>query len=80
MSDEFETFLDNLEKLMFDFSSCHLHFTLFTGDFNAKSKNWSKYDTTTAKRSTAGFSFYTIWYKAINNGAYTYFREFFKLE
>ena len=73
-------FLTILIKLMFDLFSCHSHFTLFTCDFNAKSKNWSKYDTTTAKRSTVGFSFYTILYKTINNGAYTYFREFFKLE
>ena len=34
---------------MFIILSCHSHFMLFIGDFNAKSKNQSKYDTTTAK-------------------------------
>ena len=34
---------------MFDILSCHSYFMLFIGDFNAKSKNWSKYDITLAK-------------------------------
>ena len=45
-SDEFEAFLANLEKLIFDVSSGYSDFVLLIGDINAKSRNWSNHDIT----------------------------------
>ena len=49
MSDEFDSFITNLEKIVVDISRSNPHFLLLIGDFNAKSSNWSSNDTTTAK-------------------------------
>ena len=48
-SDEFESFITNLEKIVADISRSNLHFILLIGDFNAKSSNWSPNDTITAE-------------------------------
>ena len=40
-SDEFYSFVNNLEKLMTDIYSQKADFVLIIGDFNAKSCNWS---------------------------------------
>ena len=45
--DEFDSFIDNLEKLTLDIYSRKTDFVLMIGDFNAKSCNWSISDTTT---------------------------------
>ena len=48
ISDDFNSFTNNLEKLVINISSTSPHFILIIGDFNAKSSNWSSNDTTTA--------------------------------
>ena len=48
-ADEFDLFMLNLEKLLVDRSNRKTHFVLITSDFNAKSRNWSTNDTTTAE-------------------------------
>ena len=45
-SDEFQSFVSNLEKLLINLSSFDPHFVILLGDFNAKSKSWSVNDTT----------------------------------
>ena len=47
--DEFYSFITNLEKMVLDISWNNPYFILITGDFNAKSSNWSSNDTTTAE-------------------------------
>ena len=47
-SNDFNSFTTNLEKLVINLSSTNMHFILMIGDFNAKSRNWSSNDTTTA--------------------------------
>ena len=44
--DEFEVFLSNLEKLIFNSSSVHSDFVLLIGNFNVRSRNWSNHDLT----------------------------------
>ena len=46
-SDEFQYFSSDLEKLLININSFDLHFVILLGDFNAKSKSGSIYDTTT---------------------------------
>ena len=46
-SDEFQSFISNLEKLLININSFDPHFVILLGDFNAKSKSWSINDTTT---------------------------------
>ena len=48
-TDEFDLFMLNLEALLIDISNRNPHFVLITGDFNAKSRNCSTYDTTTSE-------------------------------
>ena len=48
-SDEFDSFITNLENLVVDISRSNPHFLLSIGDFNAKSSNWSSNDTATAE-------------------------------
>ena len=48
-SDEFDSFLANLEKIVVNISRSNPHFLLLIGDFNAKCSNWSTNDTTTAE-------------------------------
>ena len=48
-SDEFDSFITNLEKIVVDISRSNPHFLLLIGDFNAKSSNWSSNDTTSAE-------------------------------
>ena len=48
-SDEFDSFITNLEKNVVDISRSNPHFLLLIGDFNSKSSNWSSNDTTTAE-------------------------------
>ena len=45
----------NLEKLLVDRSNRKMHFVLITSDFNAKSRNWSTNDTTTAEGGHLNF-------------------------
>ena len=45
-SDEFVSFVSNLEKLLINVTSRDTHFLILLSDFNAKSKSWSVYDTT----------------------------------
>ena len=45
-SDEFQSFISNLEKLLININSFDPHFVILLGDFNAKSKSWSNNDTT----------------------------------
>ena len=47
--DEFDSFITDLEKMVLDVSRNDPYFILITGDFNAKSSNWSSNDTTTAE-------------------------------
>ena len=46
-SDEFDSFISNLQKLLINITSFDPHFVILLGDFNAKSKSWSVNDTTT---------------------------------
>ena len=46
-SDEFQSFISNLEKLLININSFDPRFVILLGDFNAKSKPWSVNDTTT---------------------------------
>ena len=46
-SDEFQSFISNLEKLLININSFDPHLVILLGDFNAKSKSWSINDTTT---------------------------------
>ena len=46
-SDEFQSFISNLEKILININSFDPHFAILLGDFNAKSKSWSTNDTTT---------------------------------
>ena len=48
-SDEFDSFITNLEKIVVDISRGNPHFLLLIGDFNANSSNWSSNDATTAE-------------------------------
>ena len=48
-SDEFDSFISNLEKLLINITSFDPHFVILLDDFNAKSKSWSVNDTTTEK-------------------------------
>ena len=48
-SDEFDSFITNLENLVVDISRSNRHFLLLIGELNAKSSNWSSNDTTTAE-------------------------------
>ena len=50
-SDEFQSFISNLEKLLINLSSFDPHFVILLGDFNAKSKSWSVNDTTSEEDS-----------------------------
>ena len=45
--DEFDSFINDFEKLIIDIYSRKADFVLMIGDFNAKSCNWSINDTTT---------------------------------
>ena len=40
-SDEFDSFISHLEKLLISITSSDPHFVILLGDFNAKSKSWS---------------------------------------
>ena len=40
-SDEFDSFISHLEKLLINITSSDPHFVILLGDFNAKSKSWS---------------------------------------
>ena len=51
MSNEFEIFFANLEKLVFDFSGGHSDFVLLIDNFNVKSRNSLNQETTTAERA-----------------------------
>ena len=46
-SDEFQSFISNLEKLLININSFDPHFVILLGDFNAKSKSWSVKDVST---------------------------------
>ena len=46
-SDEFDSFISNLEKFLIDITSYDPHFVTLLGDFSAKSKLWSVNDTAT---------------------------------
>ena len=48
-SDDFNSFITNLEKLIVSISSTNPHLLLMIGDFNAKSSNWSSNNTATAE-------------------------------
>ena len=45
--DEFQSFISNLEKILFNINSFNPHFVILLGEFNTKSKSWSVNDTTT---------------------------------
>ena len=49
-SDEFQSFINNLERLLININSFDPHFVILLGDFNAKSKSWS----TNAKTTEEG--------------------------
>ena len=46
-SDDFQSFISNLEKLLININSGDPHFVIFLDDFNPKSKSWSVNGTTT---------------------------------
>ena len=46
-SDDFQSFMSNLEKLLINVNSSDPHFVILLRDFNAKSKSWSVNETTT---------------------------------
>ena len=48
-TDDFDLFMLNLEAPLVDISNRNPHFVLITGDFNAKARNCSTYDTTTSE-------------------------------
>ena len=45
-SNEVDSFISNLEKILINTTSFDPHFLTFLGDFNAKSKSWPVNDTT----------------------------------
>lgn len=49
ITDDFDLFILNLETLLVNISNRNLHFVLITVYFNAKSTNWSTYETITSK-------------------------------
>ena len=53
--DEFDLFITNLEKIVFNTSRSNPHFLMIIGDFNAKFRNWSSNDTTTAKSAQVDY-------------------------
>ena len=54
MPDEFDSFINDFEKLMIDIYSRKADFVLMIGDFNAKSCNWSINNTTTPEGAHLG--------------------------
>ena len=46
-SDEFQSFISNLEKLLININNFDPHFVILLGDFKAKSRSWSLNRTTT---------------------------------
>ena len=46
-SDDIQSFIRNLEKLLININSLDPHFVILLGDFSAKSNSWSVNDTTT---------------------------------
>ena len=51
-SDEFQSFIRNLDKLLININCFGPHFVILLGDFNAKSKSWSVNDTTAKEGTT----------------------------
>ena len=54
-SNEFDSFITNLEKNVVDISRSNSHFVLLIGDFNVKSSNWSSNDITTAEDAQSNY-------------------------
>ena len=46
-SDEFQSFISNLENLLINITNYNPHFVILLGKFNAKSKSWTVNNTTT---------------------------------
>ena len=46
-SDEFQSFVSNLENLLINITNYNLHFVILLGKFNAKSKSWTVNNTAT---------------------------------
>ena len=54
-SDEVDSFITNLDKMVDDTSRSNPHFVLIIGNFNAKSSNWSSNDITTAESAQLNY-------------------------
>ena len=52
ISNDFQSFISNLEKPLININSFDPHLVTLLGDFNAKSKSWSVNDTTTEEECT----------------------------
>ena len=74
ISDEFDLFTINLEKIVVDISRSNLHFVLIIGDFNAKSSNWSSINTTIAEDAQLDLT--SLWYKTNYNRTNKFFGKF----
>ena len=54
-SDEVDSFITNLDKMVDDTSRSNPHFVLIIGNLNAKSSNWSSSDITTAESAQLNY-------------------------
>ena len=68
LSDEFDSFTSNLEKLLINIISFDLYFVvILAGDFIAKSKSWSVMNITTEEgRILENLSYLLIWNEIID--------------
>ena len=68
LSDEFDSFTSNLEKLLINIISFDPYFVvILPGDFNAKSKSWSVMNITTEEgRILENLSYLLIWNEIID--------------
>ena len=65
ISDEFNTFITNLEKNVADVSKGNPNFALNIGGFNAKSSNWSSNDITTGEDAQLDYLTYLYGMKQV---------------
>ena len=79
IADEFDLFMLNLKSMLSDISNRTPHFVLIPGDFNAKSRNWFAYDTTTSEDAHLySLKLYIfMWPQPIDNRGSAYFGTLF---
>ena len=75
-SNEFNSFITNLEKIVADISRNNPHFVLLIGDFKAKSGNWSSNDIATAEGAPLHYLAFLYGMKQVINRTKTNFGKF----